>query len=78
MSNIDKLTKIFSENGVDILPEQYTDLLEVDSIQFVSIIVDIETEFEIEIPEEYLILSKLPTFSDFISLIECLLKAEEK
>ena len=70
MNRIDKLKKIFKENGVDFINDEHIDLLEIDSIQFVSIIVDIETEFDIEIPEEYLNGTKLKTFDDFVLLVE--------
>lgn len=40
-----------------------------DSIAFVSFIVELESEFDIEIPDDYLVEGKLATYSDVVNLI---------
>ena len=47
-----------------------------DSITFITFIVDLETEFDIEIPDEYLILPKLNTISNIIKIFEKLINEQ--
>ena len=49
--------------------------LGMDSIVFIHMIVQIEDQFEIEIPDEYLILNKLNTISKIAEII-CQLKGK--
>lgn len=41
-----------------------------DSLQFISIICDIEDVFDLELPNEYLSGDKLVYFNDYISLVQ--------
>ena len=52
------------ENGKVII---YTD--SIDSIQLVSIIVDIESAFQIEIPDEYMVPEFLSSFEHVVSVV---------
>ena len=49
-----------------------------DSITFISLIVELEQKFEIEIPDEYLIFDALKTFDDVVNMIECIITLESK
>lgn len=71
----EKLLNIFDENGFLILEGEEDALLDIDSIQFLSVIVQIEGEFSVEIPDEFLISSLLNTFNDFLYLIKSLIHA---
>lgn len=65
----ERLIKIFDDNGMIILEEDIELPLEIDSIQFISIVVQIEDEFNVTIPDDYLVSSVLLTFLDFEQLL---------
>ncbi|NLC19991.1 MAG: acyl carrier protein [Clostridiales bacterium] len=67
----EKLTSIMSQNGLCLLNEE--ELLEIDSVQFITIILDIEEAFQIEIPDDKLIIDELKSLDDFCNLIYSLL-----
>lgn len=64
-----KLAKIFEQNGYSIFEGSETEQLELDSLQFISILCDIENEFYISIPDNYLSGEGLSTFQDFFELV---------
>lgn len=66
----EKINKIFEVNGIQIdsLNSKY-EILDIDSLSFISIMVDIENEFQIEIPENYF--GKVPeSYNDFVEMIK--------
>ena len=66
-----ELLNIFIENGVQIFDfeeDKYIEL-SLESIQFISILVEIENHFSIMIPDEYLLFERLPTLDSFFELI---------
>ncbi len=69
--NIEKeLMRIFSENGLfiddkDILLQDYFP----DSLVFVSLIIGIEETFEIELPDEMLLIENMGTFNTLLDRI---------
>ncbi|MBI5978592.1 phosphopantetheine-binding protein [Clostridium perfringens] len=72
----EKVLSILSDNGYNIQEnidinelESTNHLQNLDSLQFITFICDIENEFDIEIPEENLIISNFESFNDFIELI---------
>jgi len=67
----EKLTSIMSQNGLCLLNEE--ELLEIDSVKFITIILDIEEAFQIEIPDDKLIIDELKSLDDFCNLIYSLL-----
>lgn len=73
MECLERIIEILRLEGVDV---QYNgvdvDLREVitDSIQFISFIVEIESEFEIEIMDEYLQYDMLASLHSFAKFIE--------
>lgn len=64
----ESLKTIFEEYGADI--DNKEELLEIDSIKYVAILVEIEKEFDIVIPDEYLNYNAFENINDFINLIE--------
>lgn len=45
----------------------------MDSITFIQIIIDLEEEFDVEIPDEYLLLSQLDTVKKMVDTIQYVL-----
>lgn len=66
----DSLLDIFNKCGFQLSPEDYNQNIEMDSIQFMSIILSIEETYHLEVDQEYLSMDKLNTFNEFISMIE--------
>ena len=65
--------------NVEITATMDIDLLElnVDSIMFIHIIIELEDHFNIEIPDEYLLLTELNTVSKMVNLISVLTKQKQ-
>ena len=49
-----RLEKVFNENGLTIDLDNQSSILELDSLQIISLFVSIEDEFNMEIPDEFL------------------------
>lgn len=64
----EKLYNILSNNGVEYTENDSEEIM-LDSIDFVSIIVEIENEFDIVISEEFIQIDKLRTVNQFIVMI---------
>ena len=47
-----KLIEIFNDYSIDIYNEQQVS--DIDSIEYISLIIEIEDSFDIEIPDEFL------------------------
>lgn len=65
-----EVRKIFEQNGILIYEEEGIEKLELDSLQFVSSIADLETQFNIQIPDELLNDENLNSMQDFCKIIE--------
>ena len=65
---VEKLSAIFDENGINVIDPNAP--LELDSMQFISIIVSIEDTFQIEVPDNYLSEDQLVNFNDFLAMVE--------
>ena len=63
----DKIEKILAENGIEIDDEGA--LLNVDSLGFISTIVGIEQEFDIEFPDEFLEIGKFDRVEDLVRVV---------
>ena len=77
---IEILTKLFSESGIDLDVLEYVDLVDdlgMDSINFISLIIEIETAFEIQIPDEWLQMEKFQTYTAIYSTVAELLSEKE-
>ena len=73
--NISLIDKCFNNIGIiiDNLGEEslIEDYLE-DSMSYISFIVEIEQEFDIEVPDEYLLPDRLKTICDILDMINML------
>ena len=64
------LIDIFEENGIFLNQDEYDTELQLDSIQFVNVIVQIEETFTITVDEEYMVQERLPTFHAVLDMVE--------
>ena len=64
-----RLIRVFNESGIFLNSENYHEPLQLDSLHYISIICEIENEFDVEIPDEVLSENILSTFQDFLNLI---------
>lgn len=74
----EKLMNIFKENGYLVDAENECVQLELDSLQFISILCDIENDFDISIPDEYLSGNGLNTFWDFLEVVRNIVEEEAR
>lgn len=63
-----KIIEIVEENGIEIDDEGNFD--NIDSIKFISMLVSIEQEFDIEIPDDFLLLEKAPNIDSITAVVE--------
>ncbi len=63
-----KLIRIFEENGID--PSDNQQLMDIDSIQYISIIVEIEQCFGIVLPDYLLSENKFIDFDGFAFIVQ--------
>lgn len=82
---IDMLAMLFPDSGVDKDVLEYTDLMDdlgMDSITFISIVVEIEDVFEITVPDDLLLMENFRNVDSIIQIVEdaknTTLKNEEK
>lgn len=64
-----RLEKVFNENGLTIDLDNQSSILELDSLQIISLFVSIENEFNMEIPDEFLTREVLSSFNDFYEML---------
>ena len=64
--------KVLNDNGVSIIPELDDEKILLDSIEFISVIVGLEEEFNIAIPKEFLTFEALQTIEQFLNMISFL------
>lgn len=76
MNTKEKLIECFSNTGVLIEPQDDVDLKEyiLDSIQFVTAIVEIERIFSIEFPDEMLMYSVFDSLNGLVAIVESLIE----
>ena len=65
----EQLDKIFKQVGVYLLEDEYDDALELDSLQFISLVVYIEEEFEIVVDDQMITNNALNTFNSTLKTI---------
>ena len=73
---IEIMSGLFSDSGVDTDILEYVDLIDdlgMDSINFVSLIIELEAAFDVQIPDEWLLMEKFRTFSQICSAIDALI-----
>lgn len=66
---MDKLKDVFDSKGIFVSEDAYDEPLMLESLQFVAIMIDIEEEFSIQIPDEYYAINRLVSFGDFWQMI---------
>ena len=69
---INVLNELFSEAGVDKDILEYVDLVDdlgMDSINFVSIIIELETLFDVQIPDDWMLIERFRSYSLIYSAI---------
>lgn len=64
-----RLEKVFNENGLTIDLDNQSSILELDSLQIISLFVSIEDEFNMEIPDDFLTREVLSSFNDFYEML---------
>lgn len=70
MDNIkDRLIQCLDKNGIDL--DQDSPM--IDSISFITAIVDIEQEFGIEFPDEYLTTEAMSSYEKIYDIVKILL-----
>lgn len=72
----EKVQKCIEENGIIIL--ENGDFENLDSINFISTIVDIESEFDIEFPEEYLLMDTFYNFENIVFIVKKLIENKDE
>ncbi|TAH75125.1 MAG: hypothetical protein EWM47_00165 [Anaerolineaceae bacterium] len=71
---LDKILEIVNENveNLKLTPDQYNadlSLLGMDSIKFITIVINLEQVFGIEIPDEYLLVTELGSINKMKSVV---------
>lgn len=67
------IVDILSENGIYVNEDDYDEDLGLDSLSYISMIVDIEKIFRISVPDEYLALQP-KTVNEFVTLVTEIIK----
>ncbi|MCF0135349.1 MAG: hypothetical protein HUJ69_02900 [Lachnospiraceae bacterium] len=70
MNATEKLLRVFESCGIFIVEDEWNDDLNLDSLQYVSVLVRIEDVFSSEIPDVYIFENTLHSFQDFRELIK--------
>ena len=72
-----KVIECMNNIGVYILEDETNFRIDdyiIDSIMFVSFIIELEQMFDVEIPDEYLVVQRLQTLDDVCEMIHTILK----
>lgn len=77
----EKLLDILNENGIFIDKEAIQEDIDLreyitESIQFISFIVEIEKQLNIEFPDEFLMFDKIASLNGFTNIIESVIAGE--
>lgn len=70
---IQLISELFKGKGFNTDIIEYADLVDdigMDSIIFISIVVELETKFVIEVPEDMLLMENFKTINDIVSVVE--------
>lgn len=69
---IELISELFKDNGFDIDILEYVDLIDdlgMDSITFISIVVEIEAHFNIEVPDDMLLMDNFKKVDNIVNII---------
>lgn len=75
------MSNLFQNSDVDTDVLEYVDLIDdlgMDSVNFISLIIELEAEFDIQIPDDQLLMDKFREYSSIYSIVEELLISKEK
>ena len=70
------MSGLFSDSGIDTDILEYVDLIDdlgMDSIAFITLIVEIEISFNISVPDELVLMENFKTFDSICELISNLI-----
>ena len=70
---IELISKLFEDKGFDTDIIEYVDLIDdlgMDPITFISIVVEVEAYFDIEVPDDMLLLENFKCVDDIVSIVE--------
>lgn len=71
----ERVLKCMEENGIIVLKNGNFD--NMDSINFISAVISIESEFDIEFPDEFLSMSTFCDFENVVLVIGDILKGKD-
>lgn len=74
------LSNLFQSSEIDADVLEYVDLIDdlgMDSVSFISLIIEIEAEFDVQIPDEWLVFDKFRDCSLILSAVEELIMQKE-
>lgn len=74
MSVNERVLKCIEENGIIVLEDGNFD--NMDSINFISAIISLESEFDIEFPDEYLLMSTFCDLHNAVLIVGDMLKTK--
>ena len=69
---IELISELFKDNGFDIDILEYVDLIDdlgMDSITFISIVVEVEAHFNIEVPDDMLLMDNFKKVDNIVNII---------
>ena len=75
------MSNLFQNSDVDTDVLEYVDLIDdlcMDSVNFISLIIELEAEFDIQIPNDQLLMDKFREYSSIYSIVDELLISKEK
>lgn len=73
---IELISELFKDNGFDIDILEYVDLIDdlgMDSITFISIVVEVEAHFGIEVPDDMLLLENFRCLKNIVHTLSSIL-----
>lgn len=76
-SEDDDLAGIFPPLSKDQTDTDFNDI-QIDSITFIKIIVALESEFELEIPDEYLLMTEMNSVSKIFEVLKSIKESQDK
>lgn len=68
MEIIERIRKCIEESGIDVLESGELD--NIESINFISAIVNMEQEFDIEFPDEYLLIDTMSNIENICYVVK--------
>lgn len=77
---IDMLNNLFPNSGVDSDILEYVDLIDdlgMDSVTFISMVVEIESIFEIIVPDDMLLMENFRNVDGILAVIESAMNVDE-